>query len=86
MDTIHLWDNSWHVSGLDDSRIEELRNRDTYHRTPRCLNYYGVRGIAKKEVKARREFKSPDWIKQPDGWGEPYLVEVEVNLKKVEVE
>ena len=53
MDTIHLWDNSWHVSGLDDSRIEELRNRDTYHRTPRCLNYYGVRGIAKKEVKAK---------------------------------
>ena len=53
MDTIHLWDNSWHVSGLDDSRKEELRDRDTYHRKPRCLNYYGVRGIAKKEVKAK---------------------------------
>ena len=54
MSTIHLWDNSWHVSGLDESRREELRDRDTYHRKPRYLNYYGVRGEkVKKEVKAK---------------------------------
>ena len=54
MSTIHLLDNSWHVSGLDESRREELRDRDTYHRKPRYLNYYGVRGEkVSKEVKAK---------------------------------
>ena len=54
MNTIHLWDNSWHVSGLDDSEKEELRDKDIYHRKPRYLNYYGVRGEkVKKEVKAK---------------------------------
>ena len=70
----------------DTTKKNYIIVRDTPDGTVKISGVFTILENAKKEVKARREFKSPDWIKQPDGWGEPYLVEVEVKLKKVEVD
>ena len=38
---IHLWDNSWHVAELNESKREELKAFDAYNRVPRFLEKSG---------------------------------------------
>lgn len=44
---------------------------------------------AKKELRRRLNFKVPEGLNVPEtvkGWSAPYLVEITVNIKKIEIE